>query len=57
MAMRPIPAILVFVALLVVLDYVANDGDGVRDVVQWLIRTGRDVAVMLHRLVMSFFGK
>jgi len=57
MAMRPMPAILVFVALLVVLDYVANDGDMVRDVLVWLIRTGRAVAAMLHRLVMSFFGK
>ena len=56
MAMRPIPAILVFVALLVVLDYVANDGDGVRDVLHWLIRTGRYVAQVLHRLVMSVFG-
>jgi hypothetical protein len=57
MAMRPMPAILVFVALLVVLDYVANDGDMVRDVLVWLIRTGRDVAAMLHRFVMSFFGE
>jgi hypothetical protein len=52
-----IPAILAFVALLVVFDYVANDGDIVREVLVWLIRTGRNVAGVIHQLVMSFFGE
>jgi hypothetical protein len=55
--MRPWPAILAFVALLAAFDYAANDGDLVRETVDWLIRTGRVVAREIHRLVMKLFGE
>jgi hypothetical protein len=55
--MRPWQFILACAALLATLDYVVNDGDLVRDVVVWLLRTGQVVAREIHRLVIAFFGE
>jgi hypothetical protein len=55
--MRPVPAILVFVAVLIAFDYAVNDGDLVRDLVRWLVRFGRSTAVAIHGFVMTVFGK
>jgi hypothetical protein len=55
--MRPWQFALVILALLVTFDHIANDSNGVRDVAEWLVRTGRAVAGEIHRAVMTVFGE
>jgi hypothetical protein len=55
--MRPWHFILVFVILLATFDHIANDSDGIREVADWLVRSGRVTTRAIHALVMSFFGE
>jgi hypothetical protein len=51
--MRPWQVILMLLAIAATFDYVVNDADGIHEVVDWLVRTGRVIARAIESMVIS----